>query len=158
MVLEAGIDVLKNPRNSDTSHIAICFTFQIICDAPGDLLCQASVSGGLKKRKIVKFVIFIVDDGVTVHTRMLLEPGEHLVATRLRRHVRSDVDEWDTPMFGAEQTRRVVSPCRGQNNLRAGALENTLEAPQKLGINDVGKLSRIGSFSYSSGHRRYPKK
>ena len=61
MVLETGIDVLKNPRDPGTSHIAICFTFQIVCDARGYLLCQACLSGGLKERKVVKFVILVVN-------------------------------------------------------------------------------------------------
>lgn len=84
----------------------------VICDAIGYLFCQAYLSGRLKERKVVKFVIFVVDNGVTVRIRMLLEPGDHLVATRLLGHVRSDADEWDTPMLGAEETRRIVSPCR----------------------------------------------
>jgi hypothetical protein len=66
----------------------------------------------LKEGKVVKVVIFVVNYGVPVHIRMFLQPGEYLFATRLRGHVRSDRDERDTPMFGAEETRRIVSPCR----------------------------------------------
>jgi hypothetical protein len=69
---ETGINVLKHARYSGTSHVAIRFALQIICDSCGYLGCQACSSGRLKERKVVKVVIFVVNYGVTVHIRMFL--------------------------------------------------------------------------------------
>src|SRR3954447_19510949 len=44
----------------------------------------------LREGKVVKVVVFVVNYGVPVHIRMFVQPGEHLFATRLRGHVRSD--------------------------------------------------------------------
>ena len=96
MLPETGINVLKHARYSGTSHVAIRFALQIICDPCGYLGCQACSSGRLKEGKVVKVVIFVVNYGVPVHIRMFLQPGEHLFATRLRGNVRSDRDERDT--------------------------------------------------------------
>jgi hypothetical protein len=48
MLLEAGINVLKHAGYSGTSHVAICFPLEIVCDAGSYLGGQACLGGGLE--------------------------------------------------------------------------------------------------------------
>jgi hypothetical protein len=48
--LKQGINVLEHAGYSATPYVAICFAFQVICDACGYLVCQAC----LRKRRHVR--------------------------------------------------------------------------------------------------------
>ena len=71
----------------------------------------------MKKRELIKFVVFVVDDNKAVYFGMRLEPCQHLVPTRSLWHVRNDIYERDAPMLGAEESRRVVAPSSDNTTL-----------------------------------------
>jgi hypothetical protein len=104
--------VLKNPCDSTASHVLVGFSLQIANDPVDYLLCQTGRSRRLKEWEFIQFVVFVVDDSIAFHPRMPLEPRKNLVATGLPWHVGSDIDKWNAPMLGTEETGRVISPRR----------------------------------------------
>ena len=46
-------------------------------------------------------------------------------------------------MLGTEEARRVVTPCRGEHDIGAAALQETFEACKQRGIDNVRQLARV---------------
>lgn len=60
------------------------------------------------------------------------------------RHVRRYADKGNAVIFGAEKAGWIVTPGRGQHDLRAGTFQNPLEPRQKFPIDNIRKLPGIG--------------
>jgi hypothetical protein len=91
----------------------------------------------------IQFIIFIVDDSEARNILMLLKPRTNLISTRPFRHVWCDADKRNSTPLGAKYASRIVTPGRGQNNLRAGAVQKTSKSRQKSSIDYVGKTAGI---------------
>lgn len=82
---------------------------------PLAILGQAGRAGRLEKRKIVEFVIVVVNDRVPFELRMLFQPGADLIPAGSLGQIRNDIRIRDTPIAGAEQAGGVVAPIRNEN-------------------------------------------
>jgi len=80
-------------------------------------LGQAGRARRLEKRKIVEFVIVVVNDRVPFDLRMLFQPGADLIPAGSLGQIRNDIRIRDTPIAGAEQAGGVVAPIRNENDL-----------------------------------------
>src|SRR3954465_4399739 len=58
-------------------------------------------------------------------------------------HVRQDVNKRDAEMLCCEQTNRVISPRRRQNDLCVSGLAELQQPCQQLLVDNVRKLARI---------------
>jgi hypothetical protein len=143
---QGSMHVLNDPRDSTTSHVFLGFSLQIPNEPVHYFLRQTGQSRRLEERELIQFVVFVVDDSIALHLRMPLEPRKHLVATGLPWHVGGDVDKRNAPMLGTEESGRIISPRRGQDNFRPAPLKKAQKALQQLWINNIGKFPRIGRF------------
>jgi len=73
-------------------------------------------------------------------------PSFNLFRAGALRPVRADVYEGYLPVLGGEKPDRIAPPCGRKHDLGAGAVEQLVQSPKELLIDNVRELARIGGL------------
>jgi hypothetical protein len=109
--LKQGINVLEHAGYSATPYVAICFAFQVICDACGYLVCQAC----LRRRRHVRD-----DRGVSIVQHVVgVDDFESAVATYW-----AACHRWPKAKITLRQEARIIHKSWEANRLTSAGFGN----------------------------------
>ena len=138
------MEILKPSDHAGRPHIQFGLSIEIVYQTLCDLISQPCQGRRLEERQTVKPVVLVVQHDVACHRRVVTQPGNDLIAPRLIGEVGRDVDEWNAPVPCAEQTCRIVAPCRGQDDFRLRTLQDPTQPLYEERIRNIRKLTWIG--------------